>query len=113
MDICFNWATIGFAVISAVVGFLVGMFANTKSLEHWHDESVSYKYALNDALQACREVLNVKQFDRVRRRALEIGAELAKVNTLGPKHIPGDISLYKAYAECRAIASEEGANNER
>ena len=76
MGICFNWATIGFAVISAVVGFIIGMFANTKSLEHWHDESVNYKYALNDVLQACREVLNVKQFDRVRRRALEIGADL-------------------------------------
>ena len=33
-------------------------------------------------------------------------AELAKVNTLGPKHIPGDISLYTAYAKCRAIAEE-------
>lgn len=76
MDICFNWATIGFAVISAVVGFFVGMFANTKSLEHWHDKSINYKYAFKDVLQACREVLNVKQFDRVIRRAFEIEAEL-------------------------------------
>ena len=30
-------------------------------------------------------------------------------DTLGPKHIPGDISLYTAYAKCRAIA-EEGDN---
>ena len=43
-------------------------------------------------------------------RASRIIAELAKVSTLGPKHIPGDISLYKAYANCRAIAAEEGAN---
>lgn len=43
-------------------------------------------------------------FDKARR----IVAEVAKVNTLGPKHIPGDISLYTAYAKCRAIA-EEGA----
>ena len=39
-----------------------------------------------------------------------IVAELAKVNTIGPKHIPGDISLYAAYAKCRAIA-EEGAKD--
>ena len=39
-------------------------------------------------------------------KAQRIVAELAKVNTLGPKHIPGDISLYKAYAKCRAIAEE-------
>ena len=43
-------------------------------------------------------------------KAQRIVAELAKVNTLGPKHIPGDISLYTAYAKCRAIA-EEGAEN--
>ena len=41
--------------------------------------------------------------------ARRIIAELAKVRTLGPKHIPGDISLYKAYTECYAIAAEEGA----
>ena len=41
-------------------------------------------------------------------KAQRIVAELAKVNTLGPKHIPGDISLYTAYAKCRTIA-EEGA----
>ena len=40
-------------------------------------------------------------------KAQRIVAELAKVNTLGPKHIPGDISLYTAYAKCRAIAEEE------
>ena len=39
-------------------------------------------------------------------KAARIVAELAKVNTLGPKHIPGDISLYTAYAKCRAIAEE-------
>ena len=39
-------------------------------------------------------------------KAQRIVAELAKVNTLGPKHIPGDISLYTAYAKCRAIAEE-------
>lgn len=39
-------------------------------------------------------------------KAHRIIAELAKVNTLGPKHIPGDISLYTAYAKCRAIAEE-------
>ena len=44
------------------------------------------------------------------RKAQRIVAELAKVNTLGPKHIPGDISLYAAYAKCRAIA-EEGAGD--
>ena len=43
-------------------------------------------------------------------KAQRIVAELAKVNTLGPKHIPGDISLYTAYAKCRAIA-EEGAKD--
>ena len=43
-------------------------------------------------------------------KAYRIVAELAKVNTLGPKHIPGDISLYTAYAKCRAIA-EEGAKD--
>lgn len=41
-------------------------------------------------------------------KAQRIVAELAKVNTLGPKHIPGDISLYTAYAKCRAIAEEGG-----
>ena len=46
---------------------------------------------------------NVAQLRRFR-RAKRIVAELAKVNTLGPKHIPGDISLYTAYAKCRAIA---------
>ena len=40
------------------------------------------------------------------RKAQLIVAELANVNTLGPKHIPGDISLYTAYAKCRAIAEE-------
>ena len=44
-------------------------------------------------------------------KAARIVAELAKVNTLGPKHIPGDISLYTAYAKCRAVA-EEGAKDE-
>ena len=39
-------------------------------------------------------------------KAARIVAELAKVNTLGPKHIQGDISLYTAYAKCRAIAEE-------
>ena len=39
-------------------------------------------------------------------KAQRIIAELAKVSTLGPKHIPGDISLYTAYAKCRAIAEE-------
>ena len=39
-------------------------------------------------------------------KAQRIVEELAKVNTLGPKHIPGDISLYTAYAKCRAIAEE-------
>ena len=43
-------------------------------------------------------------------KAQRIVAELAKVNTLGPKHIPGDISLYTAYAKCREIA-EEGAKD--
>ena len=43
-------------------------------------------------------------------KAARIVAELAKVNTLGPKHIPGDISLYTAYAKCRAVA-EEGAKD--
>ena len=43
-------------------------------------------------------------------KAARIVSELAKVNTLGPKHIPGDISLYAAYAKCRAIA-EEGAKD--
>ena len=43
-------------------------------------------------------------------KAQRIVAELAKVNTLGPKHIPGDVSLYTAYAKCRAIA-EEGAGD--
>ena len=42
-------------------------------------------------------------------KAQRIVAELAKVNTLGPKHIPGDSSLYTAYAKCRAIAEEGGA----
>ena len=51
---------------------------------------------------------NVAQLKRFR-KAKRIVAELAKVNTLGPKHIPGDISLYTAYAKCRAIA-EEGDN---
>ena len=48
-------------------------------------------------------VAQLKRFRKVKR----IVAELAKVNTLGPKHIPGDISLYTAYAKCRAIAEEE------
>lgn len=39
-------------------------------------------------------------------KAQRIVAELAKVNTLGPKYIPGDISLYTAYAKCHAIAEE-------
>ena len=39
-------------------------------------------------------------------KAQRIIEELAKVNTLGPTHIPGDISLYTAYAKCRAIAEE-------
>ena len=39
-------------------------------------------------------------------KAQRIVGELAKVNTLGPKHIPGDISLYTAYAKCRVIAEE-------
>ena len=51
-------------------------------------------------------VAQLKRFRKVKR----IVAELAKVNTLGPKHIPGDISLYTAYAKCRAIA-EEGAKD--
>ena len=46
---------------------------------------------------------NVAQLRRFR-KVKRIVAELAKVNTLGPKHIPGDISLYAAYAKCRAIA---------
>ena len=52
---------------------------------------------------------NVAQLKRFR-KTKRIVEELAKVNTLGPKHIPGDISLYTAYAKCRAIA-EEGAEN--
>ena len=52
---------------------------------------------------------NVAQLKRLR-KVKRIVAELAKVNTLGPKHIPGDISLYTAYAKCRAIA-EEGAKD--
>ena len=40
------------------------------------------------------------------RKAQRIVAELANVNTLGPKHIPGDIYLYTAYAKCRVIAEE-------
>lgn len=40
--------------------------------------------------------------------AQRIVAEVAKVKTLGPKHIPGDVGLYKAYTKIRAIA-EEGA----
>ena len=51
-------------------------------------------------------VAQLKRFRKVKR----IVVELAKVNTLGPKHIPGDISLYTAYAKCRAIA-EEGAKD--
>ena len=51
-------------------------------------------------------VAQLKRFRKVKR----IVAELAKVNTLGPKHIPGDIYLYAAYAKCRAIAEEGGAN---
>ena len=47
-------------------------------------------------------VAQLKRFRKVKR----IVAEMAKVNTLGPKHIPGDISLYTAYAKCRAIAEE-------
>ena len=47
-------------------------------------------------------VAQLKRFRKIKR----IVAELAKVNTLGPKHIPGDISLYAAYAKCRAIAEE-------
>lgn len=43
-------------------------------------------------------------------KTARIVSELAKVNTLGPKHIPGDISLYAAYAKCRVIA-EEGAGD--
>ena len=50
-------------------------------------------------------VAQLKRFRKVKR----IVAELAKVDTLGPKHIPGDISLYTAYAKCRAIAEEGGA----
>ena len=49
---------------------------------------------------------NVAQLTRLR-KVKRIVAELAKVNTLGPKHIPGDISLYTAYAKCRAVAEEE------
>ena len=52
---------------------------------------------------------NVTHLKRLR-KVKRIVAELAKVNTLGPKHIPGDISLYTAYAKCRAIA-EEGAKD--
>ena len=52
-------------------------------------------------------VAQLKRFRKIKR----IVAELAKVNTLGPKHIPGDISLYTAYVKCRAIA-EEGAKDE-
>ena len=52
---------------------------------------------------------NVAQLKRLR-KVKRIVAELAKVNTLGPNHIPGDISLYTAYAKCRAIA-EEGAGD--
>lgn len=48
---------------------------------------------------------NVAQLKRFR-KTKRIVSELAKVNTLGPKHIPGDISLYAAYAKCRAIAEE-------
>ena len=54
-------------------------------------------------------VLNARQFNAYQ-KAQRIVAELAKVNTLGPKHIPGDISLYTAYAKCRAVA-EEGAKD--
>ena len=50
-------------------------------------------------------VLNAQQFSAYQ-KAQRIVEELAKVNTLGPKHIPGDISLYTAYAKCRAIAEE-------
>ena len=48
--------------------------------------------------------------------AQRIVADLAKANTLVPKHGPVDISLYRAYKlykvyeNCRAIA-EEGADN--
>lgn len=42
------------------------------------------------------------------KKAQRIVAELAKVKTLGPNHVTGDISLYGAYANCRAIA-EGGA----
>ena len=55
------------------------------------------------------EFCNVAQLKRFR-KTKRIVEELAKVNTLGPKHIPGDISLYTAYAKCRAIA-EEGAKD--
>ena len=51
-------------------------------------------------------VAQLKRFRKIKR----IVEELANVNTLGPKHIPGDISLYTAYAKCRAIA-EEGAKD--
>ena len=54
-------------------------------------------------------VLNARQFNAYQ-KAQRIVAELAKVNTLGPKHIPGDISLYTAYAKCCAVA-EEGAKD--
>ena len=54
---------------------------------------------------------NVAHLKRLR-KVKRIVAELAKVNTLGPKHIPGDISLYTAYAKCRAIA-EEGAVDDK
>ena len=49
-------------------------------------------------------------------KAQRIIAELAKANTLVPKHGPVDISLYRAYKlykvyeNCRAIA-EEGAGD--
>lgn len=52
---------------------------------------------------------NVAQLKRFR-KTKRIVEELAKVNTLGPKHIPGDISLYTAYAKCRTIA-EEGSDD--
>ena len=42
-------------------------------------------------------------------KAQRIVAELAKENTLGPKHIPGEMYLYTPYAKCRAIAEEGGA----
>ena len=51
------------------------------------------------------EFSNVAQLKRFR-KTKRIVEELAKVNTLGPKHIPGDISLYAAYAKCRAVAEE-------